>query len=202
MFGCDYMIKIEETVGVYPPSEDSFLLLEATKYACGTVLDLFAGSGVVGLTAASRAKKVTLADVNEKSIRSIKRNAELNGIKNYEAIKSNFFSRIPKKKFDVIYMNPPYLRGEPLGSDELDAATLGGKHGYDVTLEAIKGLKSHLRPGGVAFLILSTVYDIEKVYKLMDSINLKFSIIDSKKFFFEELILIKIYEKRRHSSGK
>ena len=85
------MIKTEDAAGVYPPSEDSFLLLEAVRYAKGDVLDLFAGSGIVGLSAAKKADNVVLADINENAIKSINRNAELNRITNYKAVKSNFF---------------------------------------------------------------------------------------------------------------
>lgn len=197
------MIKLTESKNVYPPAEDSFLLLKTVKYAKGNVLDMFAGSGIIGLSAAKRAKKVTLVDINDDAIAAIKRNAAVNKIKNYEAIKSYLFKELQGKKFDVVYMNPPYLPGDLKNADYLDIATLGGKHGYELTLKAVNDLKDHLKPNGVAFVILSTIYGVNKVYKLLDSINLKFKVISTKKFFFEELILIKIsYEKRRSGDGK
>ncbi|MCL5101568.1 MAG: methyltransferase [Candidatus Parvarchaeota archaeon] len=196
------MIKTEDAAGVYPPSEDSFLLLEAVRYAKGDVLDLFAGSGIVGLSAAKKADNVVLADINENAIKSINRNAELNRITNYKAVKSNFFSKLGGRRFDVIYMNPPYLPGARREGDELDAATLGGENGYEITISAINELKRHLKPDGVAFLILSDVYEVSKVYKALESINFKFKVVDTKKFFFEELILVRIYEKRGHSPYK
>ena len=58
------MVYIKEFKDVYPPAEDSFLLLNAVKYAHGEVLDMFAGSGIIGLNATNKAKKVTFADIN------------------------------------------------------------------------------------------------------------------------------------------
>lgn len=196
------MLKILDNEEVYKPSEDSTLLLEAVKYANGNILDLCAGSGIIGLNAAIKSKKVTLVDINKKALSLIKKNAEINNITNYETLKSNLFDKLGKRRFDVIYMNPPYLPGKAKKGDYLDAATLGGKKGYEITIRAIKKLGAHLNRNGCAFIILSTAYDVDKVYKLLESINFKFSVIDTKKFFFEELILIKIYEKRRHSPCK
>ncbi len=51
------MVDIKEFKDVYVPAEDSFLLLRAVKYAYGEVLDMFAGSGIIGLNAADRAEK-------------------------------------------------------------------------------------------------------------------------------------------------
>ena len=196
------MIRIENATGVYPPSEDSDLLLEAVKYARGEVLDMFAGSGIVGLSAAPLARKVTFVDVSTAALASVRLNAKLNGIKNYEIVKSNLFTKLNGRSFDTIYMNPPYLSGVRKKSDSLDTAIIGGHKGYETTLRAVDGLRAHLKPGGEAFLILSTVYDINKVYKHLMSFSLEFKVLDIRRFFFEELVLLRIYEKRRYSDGK
>ena len=193
------MVNIKEFNGVYPPAEDSFLLLNAVKYAHGNVLDMCAGSGIIGLNAAKVAKEVTLVDINPKAIKAIKYNARKNGIKNIKCIKSNLFSFLDKQKFDVIYSNPPYL---PKKTEKgwADYALSGGIEGSETTLRIINSIKEHLKPGGTAFIILSTVYDIDKVYKEIKRLKLSFERLYSVNFFFEELILIKIYDKSRNSS--
>ncbi len=190
------MIKLLHCDDVYDPAEDSYLLLEAVKFAHGDVLDMCAGSGIIGLNAAEKAKKVILADTNTKALSLIKKTARLNGIKNVSVVKSDLFRNI-KGKFDVIYCNPPYLPGHP--EDTAEKALYGGKTGYEVTIQFIKGLRRHLKEGGQAFLVLSTVYDIEKVYKSLKSIGFSFNELGNKSFFFEELRLICIYENRRGS---
>ncbi len=187
-------LKLKVPNGVYPPSEDSLLTLGALQYAYGDVLDLCAGSGIIGLNAAVHADTVTLVDISEDAVRTIKSNAKANLIKNVKVVRSNLFSGLEGKRFDIIYCNPPYLPGKIDKKDWLDVATLGGKAGYELTIRIVKELPKHLKKNGKAFLVLSTAYDVDKVYKLIDSLKLRFKKIKSVKFFFEELILIEIYE--------
>ncbi len=74
------------------------------------VLDIFAGSGCMGLAFAKRFPNstVTLADVNAKFIKQIQKNAEINEVPNIKIVKSNVFQNI-KDKFDIILANPPYI---------------------------------------------------------------------------------------------
>ena len=194
------MVYIKEFKGVYPPAEDSFLLLTAVKYAHGEVLDMFAGSGIIGLNAADRAEKITFADINPYAIKAIKYNAKRNGIKNVECILSDLFSSLGNRKFDVIYANPPYLP-EKKESKWANHALSGGKEGSELTMDLIHSLKAHLKDRGNAFIILSTVYDTDKVYKEIKRLRLSFEKLSSVNFFFEELILIKIYD-TSGNSGK
>ena len=87
-------------------------------------LDLFSGSGAIGLEAISRgASKATLVEKNPKCADVIRENINLLHIENdesggvpyelaptdaFEAIKI-FFRR--EKKFDVVFADPPYGRG-------------------------------------------------------------------------------------------
>ncbi len=53
---------------VYPPSEDSFLILQTlSKFVLrgSEVCDLGTGSGILGLFCASKGAKVTVTDINE-----------------------------------------------------------------------------------------------------------------------------------------
>ena len=193
------MVYIKEFKGVYPPAEDSFLLLNAVKYAYGEVLDMFAGSGIIGLNAANMAEKVTFADINPNAIKAIKYNARINRIKNVECVLSDLFSSLSNRKFDVIYANPPYLP-EKKESKWVNHALSGGKEGSELTMNLIHSLRTHLKDKGKAFIVLSTVYDTDKVYKEIKRLRLSFEKLSSVNFFFEELILIKIYDTGGNSS--
>ena len=76
-------------------------------------LDLFSGSGAIGLEAASRgARKVILCDKSKEAIKIINRNIEKTHLKSnievfnmdYEKILNNEI----KEKIDIIYIDPPY----------------------------------------------------------------------------------------------
>ena len=74
------------------------------------VLDLFAGTGALGVEAISRgAKKVYFVDHNEKAIKIIKSNTNnLDG--DFEIVKSDYltFLKASKIKWDIVLLDPPY----------------------------------------------------------------------------------------------
>jgi len=76
------------------------------------VLDLFAGSGSLGLEALSNgAKKAYFVDNNHISISAIKENLK-NLKENYEVLNMNFNKSLEllksKEKFDIVFLDPPY----------------------------------------------------------------------------------------------
>jgi len=95
-------------------------LFEILKYdiVSADVLDLFSGTGSIGLEALSRgAKKVVFVDNNIKSIRLIKENIyNLNFQDKSEVIKGDV-EKVLKElyknnySFNIIILDPPYLKG-------------------------------------------------------------------------------------------
>ena len=78
-----------------------------------TFLDLFAGSGSVGIEALSRgAKKVVFVEKDRRNFEIIKSNLENCKInkENYELIFSDYISALGRmvEKFDFVYLDPPY----------------------------------------------------------------------------------------------
>ena len=85
------------------------------KLENATVLDLFSGSGALGLESISRgAKKAYLCDNSRDAIGIIKQNVQKTRVEdsveilnsNYEKILEEF--NIRKIKFDIIFLDPPY----------------------------------------------------------------------------------------------
>lgn len=83
-----------------------------------TFLDLFAGTGNIGLEAMSRgAVKVVFVEVNRFSIQTIKKNLSVCGFDNkYEIISASVDESVKllnkkKEQFDVIFADPPYEKG-------------------------------------------------------------------------------------------
>ena len=75
------------------------------------VLDLCAGSGVLGIESLSRsAKKLTLIDSDRESIRLIRKNLELCNL-NAKVIHGQLpkaLNKVKDEKFDLIFLDPPY----------------------------------------------------------------------------------------------
>ena len=127
-------------------------------------LDLFAGSGALGFEAASRgAARVVMIEQAPKVLAALRENAEmLQNPRGVEIIRADAiqYLALPRTKFDLIFVDPPYKKGwiprlEPLLPDALneDAA---------VYLEAENKIESlgdwrterHGRAGEVHFHLL------------------------------------------------
>lgn len=76
------------------------------------VLDLFAGSGALGLEAASRgADEVVLVESNPKAVQIIRHNMQVVGHPNVtvaEMKASTYVATAPKEYFDMVLADPPY----------------------------------------------------------------------------------------------
>lgn len=125
------------------------------------VLDIFSGSGCIGIAAAKNFKnaKVYFAEAEPDCIKQIKKNIRINRIKNdVKVIKSDIFKNI-NGKFDLIFANPPYIpapRKKSLPKSvvgyESGRYLFSGPDGLSVIKRFIKGVSSHLNPGGFAYM--------------------------------------------------
>ena len=82
------------------------------------VLDLFSGSGTLGLEALSRgAQSVTFVEWNPLCMKLLKGNLKkLGGISRVTCLEENALKVLgklsnQKKSFDIVFMDPPYLKG-------------------------------------------------------------------------------------------
>ncbi len=97
------------------------------KGAC--VLDLFAGTGALGIESLSRgADSVLFMDIAKGACRIIRQNIDLCGLADqaalvpYDLSKSSIPPEVAAKRFDLLFMDPPYERGlleKPLRNNTL-----------------------------------------------------------------------------------
>lgn len=92
--------------------ESLFNIINHRIYA-SFVLDLFSGSGAIGLEFASRgAKEVILCDASKNAINIIKKNIEKTHLEEivelYNLDFKKLLEEVKGKKFDLIYLDPPY----------------------------------------------------------------------------------------------
>ena len=114
-----------EKIGVRPTSDmtrESLFNILQFRIQGSRFLDLFAGTGAVGIEALSRgANEVVLNDFSKESILLIKKNLEKLGIKN--GVKVTSFDAVSllasgRETFDIIFIDPPYQ--SDLGKKVLD----------------------------------------------------------------------------------
>jgi 16S rRNA (guanine966-N2)-methyltransferase len=82
-----------------------------------TVLDLFAGSGSMGIEALSRgASRVHFVDASTRSVKMIRRNVEALGVADSCAIvkddAAGFVQAWDGAGFDMVFVDPPFLSGK------------------------------------------------------------------------------------------
>ncbi len=139
------------TWGIFSPRniDDGTLLL--LKYLeineADDCLDLGCGYGPIGLTMAKLAPKgkTTLVDKDFKAVEYSNINAELNQIKNAEALLSNGFDQINKHRFNVVVSNIPAKVGNEMLSLFLYDAYKQMKHGGKIYVVTITGLRKYIK---------------------------------------------------------
>lgn len=79
------------------------------------VLDLFAGSGQLGIEALSReAKSAVFVDANPAAIKIIRGNLEKTGLSHKASVAAGDFEQFltyTKAVFDIVFIDPPYSKG-------------------------------------------------------------------------------------------
>ena len=117
--------------------ESLFNILQFKIYG-KTFLDLFAGTGAVGIEALSRgASKTVFNDLDKNSVALIKQNLKKAGVEEeHQVLCSDALMLLKSKReeFDYIYIDPPYK--SELYYELLSASILSLKDGGTVILES------------------------------------------------------------------
>ncbi|ADV66663.1 RsmD family RNA methyltransferase [Deinococcus maricopensis] len=89
--------------------------LLATRAPTGTFLDLYAGSGAVGLEAASRGYTVTLTELDLRAVKALEANATHLQLPTRPRIRrGDGLALLPELgAFDVVFVDPPYTQDIP-----------------------------------------------------------------------------------------
>lgn len=80
------------------------------------VLDLFAGSGALGLEAASRgATEVVLIDADRLAVEALRQNVRSFGMGGVQVLQGDAleFLRTDRRQFDVVFADPPFAEADP-----------------------------------------------------------------------------------------
>ena len=110
-------------------------LFSALESALGSleglrVLDLYAGSGAVGLEAMSRGAGVaTLVEGDRRTARLVQQNADDLGFRRAEVVAAPVEKAValpPRAPYDVAFLDPPYALGDPDLSRVLDSLAGNG----------------------------------------------------------------------------
>lgn len=175
--------------GVYPPSEDTFLLMDAVSgERAARGVELCSGTGAVGLSIASRVGEMVAVDLNPMAAMNTLLNYTENGMRVHVVV-GDLFSPICGE-FDLIIMNPPYLPDEE--GAPADVALSGGANGRSIIDRFISEVGNFLTLGGRAYMLQSSLNGIEESIEMAESHGLFAEIVGRKDFDFESLVVIRM----------
>jgi len=183
----DPALKINECKDVYPPGEDTMLLLESIDVAKGEeILEIGCGSGMICIHCAAVGAEVTAVDVNENAVRCTLQNAERNGVR-VNVVLSDLFSSI-FRKYNQIVFNPPYLQGHE--TDPLALSWSGGKGGVEVLDRFLRDSPKFLEHGGKITVVVSSRMDEEPLRRSLSMFRVQE--IADKRLFFERIRVLSL----------
>ncbi|MDD1756953.1 MAG: methyltransferase [Methanomassiliicoccales archaeon] len=152
----DAGIAIEECASVYPPSEDTYLMLDCLEVRPGDrVLEMGCGTGILALHCAKAGAIVSAADINPKAVDCARANAKSNRLE-MSVVQSDLFLDV-EGVFDLVIFNPPYVPDEIRG--DIERSWAGGEDGVRVLERFLKDTPDHLREGGRIVVLLSTAME-------------------------------------------
>ena len=93
-------------------SIDSHLAQSNLQWPQVSFVDLFAGSGAIGLEAKSRGAREVVLIENDSSAHAIIEGNAVNCALDVRALKTDAYSWIPKAQINIVFLDPPYAHSD------------------------------------------------------------------------------------------
>ncbi|MEO7308252.1 MAG: methyltransferase [Ferruginibacter sp.] len=151
-------------------------------------LELGCGSGLISMVAAKQGAIVTATEINPVAIEYLKKNSRHNKVK-LEIIESDLFNDVPKKQYDIIAINPPYYKKDPVTSR--DYAWFCGENGeyFSALFDTID---DHIHSETEILMVLFDGCDMDMITGFAAKKNFALNCVYSKQNMLEKNFIYKI----------
>ncbi|MEX0568773.1 MAG: HemK2/MTQ2 family protein methyltransferase [Candidatus Njordarchaeota archaeon] len=189
-------LRLKISGAVYEPSDDTEILAKAALSLVKSgekILEIGCGAGAISILLAKKGCKVMATDISKEAVEITKINAKINNV-HIDIRWGDLFEPV-EDKFDVIIFNPPYLPKDDLDiliPGEFKKSIIGGEKGNEIVIRFIENMPRYLKREGYALIVLSSLSKIEEVLEKIKRYKMKYEIVMKKKFFFEEIYVLKI----------
>ena len=122
------------------------------------VLDLCTGSGCIAIACAKYLPHATVdaTDISGPALQLARENVALHRLRGrVRCLKSDYFSALKGRRYDIIVSNPPYVSAREMKSlpaeyrHEPSLALAAGRDGLDAVRAILRVAAAHLNPGGI-----------------------------------------------------
>ena len=163
----------------YSPAEDTLFFAEYIQNEKGKyALDIGTGSGYLGKVLLANFELVVVTDISFEATK-----------KAHSVIENCICCDSADglcAEFDLVVCNMPYLPS----SEIVDKTVDGLNEGVVIPLKIIKSAINVVKKGGRLLFLTSSHANYKELIRQTESLGLEVKIVETKKMFFEELILV------------
>jgi release factor glutamine methyltransferase len=146
------------------------------------------GSGLIAMIAAEKGANVTATDINPVAVEFLKKNCLRNNLQ-LKIFQSDLFADIPEQQFDIIAINPPYYKKNPVTLR--DHAWFCGEHG-EYFERLFKSLHKYIHAETEILMVLFDGCDMEMIHGFAAANNFVLNCVLSKQNMLEKNFIYKI----------
>ena len=211
------MAKIARHDDVYPPADDSFLLVDALSSLWDTSLrarkpslcvEIGTGSGYVACSNAMLARghgcaEITTtraSDVNARAVETCAATLRAHGVDARACAVARGDLLEPHRDaiearggIDVLLFNPPYVvtPSEEVGRDGIASAWAGGVDGREVLDRLLPDVRDALAPGGIFLCVIIEQNKPREIMAMMEAMGLRSAIVSECRADEERLYVMR-----------
>ena len=152
------------------------------------IMELGCGSGLISMVAAQKGAVVTASDINRIALAYLKKNCRQNNIE-VEIIASDLFADIPVKAYDIIAINPPYYKKDPITAK--DHAWFCGENG-EYFSGMFAGLSNYIHRQTEVLMVLFDGCDMNMINNFAAKNNFSLTCVQSRQNMLERNFIFKI----------